>query len=132
MEATLRESLAGKAVHLDVPGIVSSEQAGALLAGSDLQLFARTELASNRGSAIAGITCGLPIVGFSGKTTAFPITEAGVRLVPLGQAEALVQELVSVLSDDRLRESLRQRSREATEKYFSWERIAEQYLAALG
>jgi len=91
----------------------------------------RSGLSSRRGSGIAGIACGLPIIGFSDAETAFPITEAGVRLVPMGDREGLVRELVLVLKQQMLRETLRQRNLEAAERYFSWDRIADAYLSFL-
>jgi hypothetical protein len=74
---------------------------------------------------------GLPIIGFSDAETAFPINEAGVRLVPMGDQEGLVRELVLVLKEQTLRETLRQRNLEATERYFSWDCIADAYLSFL-
>lgn len=131
-EAILRESLKKHKVDLEIFDLVSSEQAGTLLASSDVQLFIRGGISSRRGSAIAAIVCGLPIVGFASDETAYPITEAGVRLVPVGDADGLVRELVSVLHDEALRETLRQRNLEATRQYFTWERIAQRYLSAIG
>jgi glycosyltransferase involved in cell wall biosynthesis len=132
VEAILHNLLEGSQVHLEVFGILPGDQAGALLSNADVQLFVRSGLSSRRGSGIAGISCGLPIVGFADQETAFPITEAGVRLVPVGDADGLVRELVSVLRDDVLRGVLRDRSLDASAKYFSWERIALKYLSALG
>jgi glycosyltransferase involved in cell wall biosynthesis len=123
--------LAGTPVELEDFGILESERAGSLLANADVQLFVRSGLSTRRGSGIAGIACGLPIIGFSDGETAFPITEAGVRLVPMGDREGLVRELVLVLKQQTLRETLRQRNLEATERYFSWDRIADSYLAFL-
>jgi glycosyltransferase involved in cell wall biosynthesis len=123
--------LADSPVELEDFGILEAETAGSLLANADLQLFVRSGLSSRRGSGIAGIACGLPIVGFSDAETAFPITEAGVRLVPMGDREGLVRELVLVLKQPTLRETLRQRNFEATERYFSWDRIADSYLSFL-
>jgi glycosyltransferase involved in cell wall biosynthesis len=131
-EKILRRLLDGSRVELEAFGIVPPEQAGSLLANSDVQLFVRSGLSARRGSAIAGIACGLPIVGFADEETAFPITEAGVRLLPVGDVDGLVRELASVLREDALRETLRQRSLEATRRYFSWKRIADQYLSAIG
>jgi glycosyltransferase involved in cell wall biosynthesis len=123
--------LAKSPVELEDFGILEAEGAGSLLANADVQLFVRSGLSSRRGSGIAGIACGLPIVGFSDAETTFPITEAGVRLVPMGDQEGLVRELVVVLKEQTLRETLRQRSFEATERYFSWDRIADAYLSFL-
>jgi glycosyltransferase involved in cell wall biosynthesis len=123
--------LADSPVELEDFGILEAERAGSLLANADVQLFVRSGLSSRRGSGIAGISCGLPIVGFSDAETAFPITEAGVQLVPMGDRESLVRELVLVLKQQTLRETLRQRNLEATERYFSWDRIADAYLSFL-
>jgi glycosyltransferase involved in cell wall biosynthesis len=123
--------LAGSAVELEGLGILEGEVASSLLVNADVQLFVRSGLSSRRGSGIAGIACGLPIIGFSDAETAFPITEAGVRLVPMGDREGLVRELVLVLKQQTLRETLRRRNLEATERYFSWDRIADGYLSFL-
>jgi glycosyltransferase involved in cell wall biosynthesis len=127
----LRPLLADSSVELEDFGILEAERAGSLLANADVQLFVRSGLSTRRGSGIAGIACGLPLIGFSDPETAFPITEAGVRLVPTGDREGLVRELVLVLKQQGLRESLRQRNLEATERYFSWDRIADAYLSFL-
>ena len=123
--------LANSSVELEDLGILEAEEAGSLLANADVQLFVRSGLSSRRGSGIAGIACGLPIIGFSDAETAFPITEAGVRLVPIGDREGLVRELVLVLQQPTLRETLRQRNLEVAERYFSWDRIADAYLSFL-
>lgn len=128
----LQHLLSGGRVHLQAFGILPPEHASSLLASADVQLFVRSGVSTRRGSAIAGIACGLPIVGFANEETDFPITEAGVRLVPLGDANALVRELISVLRDDALSENLRQRNLEASRRYFSWEKIADDYLSVIG
>jgi glycosyltransferase involved in cell wall biosynthesis len=123
--------LADSQVELEDFGVLEAERASSLLTNADIQLFVRSGLSTRRGSGIAGIACGLPIIGFSDAETAFPITEAGVRLVPMGDREGLVRELVLVLKQQTLRETLRQRNLEATERYFSWDRIADAYLSFL-
>ena len=127
----LRPFLADCPVELEDFGVLEAQRAGSLLANADVQLFVRSGLSSRRGSGIAGIACGLPIIGFSDAETAFPITEAGVRLVPMGDREGLVRELVQVLQQPTLRETLRQRNLEVAERYFSWDRIADAYLSFL-
>jgi glycosyltransferase involved in cell wall biosynthesis len=123
--------LADSPVELEDFGVIEGQKAGNLLANADVQLFVRSGLSSRRSSGIAGIACGLPIIGFSDAETAFPITEAGVRLVPLGDREGLVRELVLVLKHQSLRETLQQRNLEATERYFSWDCIANAYQSFL-
>ena len=129
--ALLLPLLDDTSVELEHFGVLEAERASSLLANADVQLFVRSGLSTRRGSGIAGIACGLPIIGFSDAETAFPITEAGVRLVPMGDREGLVRELILVLKQQELRETLRQRNLETTKRYFSWDRIADAYLSFL-
>jgi glycosyltransferase involved in cell wall biosynthesis len=129
----LRLALAGSDAEVRIVGVVSAEEVVGVLGASDVMLFARGPISSRRGSAIAGIACGLPVIGEEGSELSPPITEAGVVLVP----EELVPEgygpaLVRVLSDPSYRASLAQRSRDAQSRYFSWSVIARQYAQALG
>jgi len=101
------------------------------LMSSDAMLCVRGEMNPTRGSAIAGIACGLPIVGYGTSQKAFPISEAGVRLVPYRDSEALGTNLAQVLSDGQLREQLIKANRAAQEKFFSWGSIAGQVIRAL-
>jgi glycosyltransferase involved in cell wall biosynthesis len=129
-EAALRSELRGAEVQVECLDILSAEQITKTLTRADVLLFVRGAISSRRGSAIAGIASGLPIVCYSGPETAWPITEAGILAVPLGDREALAGALETVLSDDLFRKTLAERSRRAQEKYFSWTAITEQYAAA--
>jgi len=94
-------------------------------------LFVRGPLSTRRGSAIAGIACGLPIVARQGWETAPPVTEAGVLFVEPDEALNFGPALVRVLSDSPFRMQLAERSRQAYRKYFSWEVIASQFTEAM-
>jgi glycosyltransferase involved in cell wall biosynthesis len=128
-EKLLRESLHGTDVELRLSGILAAEEVVRALGKSDVLLFARGPISTRRGSAIAGIACGLPIVAASGWETTAPVTEAGVVLV--GPGEQFGPALARVLGDPIYRESLAERSRKAQQKYFSWQAIAQQYVSAL-
>jgi glycosyltransferase involved in cell wall biosynthesis len=130
-EAALRASLQDVAITLDVRGIVERDQATRLLASCDVLLFVRGQLSGRRGSALAGIACGLPIVGYAGPETVFPITEAGLELAPQGDREALSRALTHVLTDSEHRQELRRRSLNAQENYFSWGKIANSFVRIL-
>jgi glycosyltransferase involved in cell wall biosynthesis len=124
----LRLALAGSGVDVRIVGLISADEVVRVLGASDVMLFARGPISSRRGSAIAGIACGLPVIAEQGWELASPITEAGVVLVP----EELVPEgfgsaLVRVLTDPAYRASLAKRSRDAQSRYFSWSVIARQY-----
>jgi glycosyltransferase involved in cell wall biosynthesis len=131
-EASLREALRDLPIDLQVEGVVDEFDLANRFAASDVLLFVRGTISSRRGSAIAGIACGLPVIALQGKETAPPITEAGVLLVPEDLDEAVLQAhlgeaLVKVLSERSYRLELVHRSRSAQEKYFSWQAIAARY-----
>ncbi len=130
-EDTLRKDLDGSGVVLNVFGVLPPEQLRRQLLTADVLLCVRGHISTRRGSAIAGITCGLPIVGYRGEETAFPITEAGVLLAEPGDRVGIAEALKRVLSDAKFRDEMRQRSLVADQKYFSWDAIAEQFLRAL-
>lgn len=130
-EAELRKALEDVAVELRVEGILPAEEVVKVLCSSDVLLFVRAAISSRRGSAIAGIACGLPVVAYSGAETAPPITEAGVVLVSPGNNAELGEALLRILTDDAFRESLAERSRQAQRKYFNWDAIADRYITAL-
>jgi glycosyltransferase involved in cell wall biosynthesis len=123
--------LAGAEVEIESLGLLTPEQVSQALTGADALLFVRGHISSRRGSAIAGIATGLPIVCYAGLETAWPITEAGILAVPLGDREALACALETVLSDGPFRRNLAERSRQAQEKYFSWAVIVERFAAVL-
>jgi len=118
-------------VELSVLGLLDANEISDVLANSDVMLCVRGMIYPRRGSAIAGISCGLPIVCYGGPETTFPVTEAGLELVPYRDREALAKAVGRVLSDDHLREELRTRSLRAHSEYFSWEKIAARFVAEL-
>ena len=128
----LRLALAGSLAEVRILGLISGDEVVRVLGVSDVMLFARGPISSRRGSAIAGVACGLPVIAAEGSETTPPITEAGVDLVP----EELVPDgfgaaLVRILTDQAYRASLAERSRNAQSRYFSWSVIARQYTQAL-
>jgi len=131
-DSALQREFAGTQVEVETLGLLSAEDVSRTLARADVLLFVRGQISSRRGSAIAGIACGLPIVGYAGPETGWPTTEAGFISVPLGDREALSKGLETVLSDPAMRTSLAERSRRAQEQYFSWRAIAARYADALG
>jgi glycosyltransferase involved in cell wall biosynthesis len=130
-EHALRAALADTNVEIETLGLVTPEQVTQTLARADVLLFVRGQISSRRGSAMAGIACGLPIVCYSGPETDWPITEAGILAVPAGDRQALAGALGNVLSDAALRSALSGRSRNAQQKYFSWPAITGQFSESL-
>ena len=130
-EPALRQAFEGMRVRLSVLGLLPAVEISRLLASADAQLHVRGELSTRRGSAIAGIAHGLPVVGYCGAETAPPITDAGVCLVPVGDTQALGEALVRVLTDAAFRDELRARSLSAYRQHFAWSAIAARYMHAL-
>lgn len=126
-EALLREALNEVNVKIDVLGLISTEEICQTLAAADVQLYVRGDISTRRTTAIAGLACGLPIVAYAGRETGHPIPEAGVLLAPEGDRSAIAEALTRVLTDDKLRLELQQRSKNAYDKYFSWDAIAQRF-----
>jgi glycosyltransferase involved in cell wall biosynthesis len=135
-ESALREGLRDRPISLEICGVIGDQELLQRFAASDVLLFVRGTISSRRGSAIAGIACGMPVVAFQGKETAAPITEAGVILIAADQDESELQTqlgeaIVRVLSEKEFRTQLVKRSRIAQDQFFSWSSIAARYAELL-
>jgi glycosyltransferase involved in cell wall biosynthesis len=130
-EATLRDGVRDLPVELSIEGVVDPDQVVQRLSACRVFLFVRGNISSRRGSAIAGIACGLPVIAFSGSETAPPITDAGVVLIPPDQPDRLNEALVRVLSDSAYQAELAARSRAAYKEHFSWASIARRFASIL-
>jgi len=131
-EFELRDGLRDLSVEILVDGILPPERIVEVLQSSDVLLFLRGPISSRRGSAIAGIACGLPVVAYTGSETAAPITEAGVVLIRKELQGEFADALGRILSNREYRADLAARSREAYRNYFSWDAIGLRYATALG
>src|SRR5882762_8688103 len=126
-ETELRKHFRDSTVELHVLGVLPGKDVVRSLTVSDVLLFVRGHISTRRGSAIAGIACGLPVNAFEGPETAAPITEAGLALFSPQRKGDLGDVLVRVLEDEHYRASLAQRSWLAQRQYFSWQAIAARY-----
>jgi glycosyltransferase involved in cell wall biosynthesis len=130
-EDELRNGLTGLPIELSIEGVVQPEQVVQKFSACDLLLFVRGPISSRRGSALAGIACGLPVIAYRGSETASPITDAGVVLVSPDQPDELPKALVRVLSDVGFRNDLAARSRAAYQSHFAWPIIAASFSSLL-
>jgi glycosyltransferase involved in cell wall biosynthesis len=130
-ESMLRASLRDTPVDVQVQGVLPPEDVVRELTSADAMLFVRGAISTRRGSAIAGIACGLPVIAERGAETAGPIEEAGVALVSSDQPKELSEALLRVLTNPVYRAQLAARSRIAQDKYFSWSAIAARYAEEL-
>lgn len=127
----LRAQLSSVPVEVKALGLISGEEIVTQLGAADAMLFPRGSISSRRGSAIAGIACGLPVIAEDGSEVAAPITEAGLAPVPEHRPQEFGTVLARVLTDKTYRATLAERSRNAQTRYFSWTVIAQQYAQAL-
>jgi glycosyltransferase involved in cell wall biosynthesis len=130
-EKALRNLMDKLPIEISALGVLPGEKIVRHMACCDVLLFVRGGISSRRGSAIAGIACGLPVVALDGPETAPPVTEAGVVFADPKRQRGLGEALLKVLSDAEYRSLLSERSRRAQEKYFSWKAIAARYAEAL-
>ena len=131
-ETELREKLKGVRVALRFDGLLPAD--GVCFCDSsnaDATLFVRGAISTRRGSAIAGIACGKPVIAYRGKETAAPITEGGVVLVSRNTSAELGEAVLRIATDAAYRETLSVRSARAQESYFSWRAIADRYVEAM-
>jgi len=108
-------------------GLCAPEEVTRIFAESDAMLAVRGRLYLRRGSALAGLACGLPIIGYAGWSEGTIIEEAGITLVPYGDQQALSVALFDVLTNADLWQEMHERSLRAQRKYFSWDVLAGSY-----
>lgn len=118
-------------VEIAVRGVIPAHELVKELGAADVLFFVRGTVSTRRGSAIAGISCGLPIVALEGPETSPLIAEAGVVFADPLRREGFGESLLRILKDEAYRELLSQRSRRAQDRYFSWKVIAAHYVDAL-
>ena len=127
----IKSSFESISVEVSNLGLQSPNEVRNALAHSDVMLCVRGPLYPRRGSALAGVACGLPIVGYAGAAEGTPIAEAGVELVSYGDRGALGAALRRILLDRNLWQELHEKSLRAYSRYFSWGLIAKKFEQAL-
>ncbi len=128
----IERAFSDTAVEVRNLGLVSAAEISETLARADAMLCVRGRITPRRGSVMAGVACGLPIVGYGGAAEATPLAEAGIEFVPYGDRKALGGALTRILEDPHLQAALRERNLRAQRKYFSWDAIAASLVTSLG
>jgi glycosyltransferase involved in cell wall biosynthesis len=119
-------------IELQATGVLSEAELGARLARADAALFVRDGgISSRRGTALAALAAGLPVVGYAGPETAPPLSEAGVVLTHPDDAAAAAGALAHIARDPDFAQRLRQNSVSSYRQYFAWPIVAEQVERAL-
>jgi len=130
-EKLMQPLLQGSGVQIIAKGVLSADKVASELESADVYLFVRGPITLQRGSALAGIACGVPIVGYRNGKVSPPLDDAGIHWAPLGDYESLGRNLVQILDDPRIWRELHERNLRLQRSFFSWNRIAKQYLTAL-
>lgn len=130
-QADLCAGLRELPVELSVEGVLAEQQVVERLRSCDVLLFVRGGISTRRGSAIAGIACGVPMIAYAGPETAWPILDAGVILIPPHDPAELNNTLLRVLSDSDLRLRMRRCNFTIYSEHFSWPAIATRFAALL-
>ena len=126
-----REALKGSSVEFSALGILPADEVSQVIADSDVSLFVRGPVTTQRSSAIASITNSIPLVSYAPSILPGPLAEAGVVGVPFLDGDKLAEATVRVLGDPQLWRELSERSRLAYLKYFSCQAVANRFLDVL-
>jgi glycosyltransferase involved in cell wall biosynthesis len=129
----LRDLLVGRHdIELQTTGVLSEAEVGSRLARANAALFVRDGgISSRRGSALAALAAGLPVVGYMGPETASPLSEAGVVLTRPDDSAAAASALAQIAHNADFAQELRQSSIHCYRRYFAWPAVAEQMERAL-
>jgi glycosyltransferase involved in cell wall biosynthesis len=128
----IERAFAGSPVEVSIRGLCEAMEVARIFSESSAMLAVRGSLYPRRGSALAGIACGLPIIGYAGAAEGTIIEEAGVMLVPLGDRAALGAALRNVVTNEVLWRQMHERNLRVQREYFSWNVIAATFNRALG
>lgn len=130
--ALLVNAFRGSGVEVVVRGVLPADEIAREFELADVLLFVRGAITPQRGSAMAGIASGIPVVGYRNGNIGGPLSEAGVEWSLWHDHEGLSRGLIRVLSDPQRWRELHERNLEVQKNYFSWSRIAERFLAVMG
>jgi glycosyltransferase involved in cell wall biosynthesis len=128
-EEALRSSI--DSVPVIVEGVMGADEVSERIASSDALLFVRGEASSRRGTIVAAICNGVPVVAPEGPETGPALRAAGVCLFPRGDNQAAADALVRLASDSALSERQRVRQLRSCETTYSWSAIAGRLLELL-
>jgi glycosyltransferase involved in cell wall biosynthesis len=130
-QETLRKNLENYPVELSVEGVLEDVQIVDRIRDCDVLLFVRGGISTRRSSAIAGVSCGVPMVAFVGPETSWPFLDAGVILVSPSAPDELNDALVRLLANPELRAGFSRSNQIVYNEHFAWPAIAERFAALL-
>jgi glycosyltransferase involved in cell wall biosynthesis len=127
MKGAIDRAFEGSEIEVCNRGLCEAPDVTRIFSESDAMLAVRGRLFLRRGSALAGLACGLPMVGYAGAAEGTIIDEAGITLVPFRNQAALGVALRDILTDPRLWREMHEKNLHIQKTYFSWRVIAASY-----
>jgi glycosyltransferase involved in cell wall biosynthesis len=127
----LVNALTGSGIEVVTLGVLPAERVAREFQQADALLFVRGAISPQRGSVMAGIASGIPIVGYRHGKAIGPLEEAGIEWSASPTYEDLARSLVRVLSEPTHWMELHKRNLAAQKNHFSWRQIAERYQTVL-
>jgi glycosyltransferase involved in cell wall biosynthesis len=128
---TIEQAFAGSGIEVCNHGLRDATEVARLLSEADVMIAVRGRLYLRRGSALAGVACGLPIVGYSGAATGTLIEEAGITLVPFGDHQALGMAVRDIVTNAELWQEMHEKNLSIQKRYLSWNVIAMDFVSHL-
>ncbi len=127
LKNVIATAFAGSNIEVLVRGVCAAPEVTRIFSESDAMLAVRGRLYLRRGSALAGLACGLPIIGYGGEATGTILEQGGIALVPFGDRDALGVALRDILTRSVLWQEMHDKSLALQQKYLSWDVIAADY-----
>jgi glycosyltransferase involved in cell wall biosynthesis len=121
-------------VRVMTPGALPAEGVARRLAASDIYLASHHEgISSRRGTMMAALQHGLPVVGTDGRLTdpRLRAEAKAIRLVPVGRPDLFAEAAVELANDAGERLTVGERARALYERCFDWPVIARRLVAAI-
>jgi glycosyltransferase involved in cell wall biosynthesis len=129
---TIDRAFAESDIEVCNRGLCDALEVTRIFSEADLMLAVRGRLYLRRGSALAGLACGLPIVGYGGAASGTFIEQAGIALVPFGDRQALGRAVRDIISNADLWRDMHEKNLFIQQKYLSWNVIAAHFVRQLG
>jgi glycosyltransferase involved in cell wall biosynthesis len=132
MKSEIDRAFAGSQIEVCNHGLRPAPEVTRIFSEADAMIAVRGKLYLRRASALAGLACGLPIVGYSGGAAGTILEEAGITLVPFRDYQALGSALRDILTNSDLWQEMHEKNLLIQQKYFSWNVIAADFVRRLG
>jgi glycosyltransferase involved in cell wall biosynthesis len=123
----IERAFQGAQIEVCNRGICERTEVTRIFSESDVMLAVRGRLYLRRSSAIHGLACGLPVIGYAGASEGTVIEEAGIALVPYADKEALGVELCKILTNPELWREMHEKNLRVQRDYLSWDATGATY-----